>query len=300
MSLYMNQKLFLILVLLLAVLPIAVLFGTSTLFPKIKAVNNKPDDLSITVNGSKLRYRDTLKTIPDWNSKSPTLVLLHGFRGTLDHWQKTIAYLPKIRVVSIDLVGFGGSDRPLISYDLNTQSEYLEEFLQKLNLDKVVLVGISMGASLTAWTAAMDPNRVAGLIMIAPSGYPGSLKKEWPHSLFYRPGLANSVLCLIVCSDLYAKLFPDSLGRQALNVTASYNDSYKSALKKIKQPALLVWSPGDGTSLYKYSAKYKKEIKQLKLVSVSAGLRHDVIREDPAGTARIIRGFLVENGFIKK
>jgi len=300
MVLHINQKVVLILVPFLAAMVIAMFVVADALFPKIKPVNRSPDDLSIVVNGSKIRYRDTLQTARNLNSKLPTLVLLHGFRGTLDHWQKTVSYLPQYRVVSLDLVGFGGSDRPLISYDLDTQSEYLEDFMQQLGLGKVVLVGISMGASLTAWTAATDPERVAGLIMIAPSGYPGSLQKEWPHDLFYRPGIANRLLCLIVCSDIFAKLYPENLGRQALNVTASYNENFKAALGKIRQPATLVWSPDDDTSQYSYSSRYLKEIRQLKLVTVAKELGHDVIRKNPQGTADIIRAFMQEHGFSGK
>jgi len=200
------------------------LFAVRSLFPDVREVSWNPMDRVISVDGVKIRYReypDTERRDP--RNRRPAIVLLHGFRGELDHWQPTMERLHGFRVIALDLVGFGGSDKPHISYDLDTQSRYLVQFLENIGVEKVVLVGISMGASLTAWTAAKVPEKVAGLIMIAPSGYPGTLYKEWPHSTFFKPGIVNRVLCVIACSKWYRKIFPSNLGVQTLTVTASYN-----------------------------------------------------------------------------
>lgn len=198
-----------------------------------------PEDRVTEVDGVAIRYRIGPETggLP--------VIFLHGFGGSLHEWEKVAALLPDTRWMALDLPGFGGSGRPVVGYDLENQSARLIRFMDTLGIEQAILAGQSMGASLAAWTAAHHPERVAGIVLVAPSGVPGSLRYPFPLSLFYRPGLPNTMVRGVVDNALFARVFPTSLARQALGVTASYNQAFLESLAAIQAPTTLIWSRGD-------------------------------------------------------
>lgn len=265
--------------------------GSGFLFPRKDTISSSEQDRYLSVLGSRVRYRVHESTTDPDDKGRPTIVLLHGFGGSFDHWGKIQPLLTQNKSIALDLVGFGGSDVPPISYDLDTQWRYLDAFLSEQKLGNVILVGTSMGGSLAAWTAAKSRNRVVGLILIAPSGLPGSLRKNWPFNWFYRPGIANRIAWILVDNPFYRRLFPDSLASQALSVTNSYDAKFERMLSDISQPTLLVWSKGDDTTLYDYHVGYKLKIKNLEFRELPASLNHQVPQADPKGTAAFINEF---------
>ena len=101
----------------------------------------------------------------------------------------TPAFESEYRVVMMDLMGAGGSD--LSSFDpqryssLDGYAADITEVVRELDLRDAVLVGHSVSAMLVALTQLAEPDRVAGLVMVAPSpryideaGYTGGFGEE--------------------------------------------------------------------------------------------------------------------------
>lgn len=239
------------------------------------------EDLYIKINGSEIRYTKE-------DSGEPTLIFLHGFGGNLNMWKPIKQYLTCGRFIALDLIGFGGSDRPDIFYNLEIQRHYLLEFMDALKIEKAVLIGSSMGASIAAWTAAHSPDRVQAIVLFAPSGFPGSIWARWPARWMYRPGIINKLSYTIVDTFLFKKIFPNSLARQALSITSSYNDSFAEALATIKQPTLLIWSLGDKRVPFSFSSAYRKLISHAKLIKRPAQAGHSVATFECQETAKSI------------
>ncbi len=55
------------------------------------------------------------------------LVLIHGFGASIGHWRKNMPVLAAegYRVFALDLLGFGGSDKPALDYNLQLWEELL-------------------------------------------------------------------------------------------------------------------------------------------------------------------------------
>lgn len=100
------------------------------------------------------------------------LVLLHGFGASADSWNRFAKPLTKrYRVIAPDQPGWGASTRiESASYGYPAQVDRLHQFLSALELERVHLVGHSMGGFISSAYAAQYPDRVITLGLIAPHG----------------------------------------------------------------------------------------------------------------------------------
>lgn len=244
-------------------------------------------DRFATVLGSRIAYR-----VDD--RPGPTLILLHGFGGSLLDWEAMLPELTCGRVVTVDLLGFGASSRPYEAYDLEMHRRYLVGLMDALGIQRAVLAGGSFGASLTLWTAAHTAERIAGAVAIAPSGMPGELHAPWPRSFLFKPGWPNSLASLLVRTPLFKWLFGDSQARQALGISGSYGTKFEAAMPRVRQPTLLLWSPGDPVAPYSYRDAYLKAIPHAKLVTFAPTSGHAIAGAEPARAAQEICEFVAE------
>jgi non-heme chloroperoxidase len=110
----------------------------------------------------KLYYED--------HGKGQPVVLIHGFPLNQEAWekQKRALLTSGYRTISYDRRGFGRSDKPAFGYDYDTLAADLNHLITKLNLDKVILVGHSMGTGeITRYLAKYGSGRVSRAVMIS-------------------------------------------------------------------------------------------------------------------------------------
>lgn len=116
----------------------------------------------------------------------PTIVLIHGFRGTHHGLQLIADELDdKFQTVIPDLPGFGEGDK-IQSYDLDSYVEWLHEFLSKYQ--KPFLLGHSFGSIVCSAYAAKYPSSIKKLILVNPIGAPalqGPKKLLTKMAIFY-------------------------------------------------------------------------------------------------------------------
>ena len=100
----------------------------------------------------------------------PVVVLIHGFLLSSDYWYEVQKSLENsYTVISIDLLGFGRSPKPLDSqYTLKEQVEALHATLRHLDVSSCILVGHSMGGVVAAQYAVTYPQSVTRLFLYMP------------------------------------------------------------------------------------------------------------------------------------
>jgi pimeloyl-[acyl-carrier protein] methyl ester esterase len=96
----------------------------------------------------------------------PTLLFVHGWMMSHEVWREQAAFSKTNRVVTVGLRGFGKSDRPQGDYTLDVFADDLDFIIQELKLDKPVLIGWSMGASIALVYAAAHPERISKLVLV--------------------------------------------------------------------------------------------------------------------------------------
>lgn len=111
------------------------------------------------VNDQRIAYLDV--------GKGPPVILIHGFGGSMWQWEHQQCTLARyFRVVTPDLLGSGLSDKPDIEYRTDQMLDFLNGFMNALNIPQAVLVGNSMGAGLAIGMALTHPERVTKLVLV--------------------------------------------------------------------------------------------------------------------------------------
>lgn len=108
----------------------------------------------------------------DSGGKGEPLVLVHGFGGDKDNWNRVARLLtPHYRVIAPDLPGYGeSSSPPQASYRISDQVQRLHAFVAALGLRRAHFGGNSMGGHIVAAYAAQHPNEVGSLWLLANAG----------------------------------------------------------------------------------------------------------------------------------
>jgi pimeloyl-ACP methyl ester carboxylesterase/putative sterol carrier protein len=100
----------------------------------------------------------------------PPVVLLHGLGATNASLLPTLAELaPDHRVLAPDLPGFGGSEKPVTTYDPAFFARWLLAFLDTVGVERAVVVGNSMGGRVAIEVGLAAPERVDRLVLLSPS-----------------------------------------------------------------------------------------------------------------------------------
>lgn len=141
--------------------------GTST--PESLA---DPDGRFVELQGIEVHYKA-------FGEGEPPVMLLHGFGASLFSWHLVMETLAMDRgVVAFDRPGFGLTERPLPGgwkgaspYGVQAQVTLTIALMDELGLRQAVLVGHSAGGAVATLVAVTYPDRVAGLVLVAPAVY---------------------------------------------------------------------------------------------------------------------------------
>ncbi|MBA6290149.1 alpha/beta hydrolase [Colwellia sp. MB3u-4] len=269
----------------------------------------------LNIAGMNIHLRDEGPT-----SDQEPIVLIHGTSASLHTWDGWVEVLKEQRrVIRFDLPAFGltGPD-PQNNYKIEHYAEVVIAVLDKLQINKSVLAGNSLGGYIAWATAVLHPDRVSKLILVDASGYPYEstsmplafkLSKNPVTSLLLNNVLPKSLVARsvknvygnpdLVSDELVERYYQLSLregNRSALK--ARFEQTLPGPLAKkiqtIKQPTLLLWGKKDQLIPVKLGVQFAQEIPNSQLI-VFDKLGHVPHEEDPQATVSAVIKFLQVN-----
>ncbi len=100
------------------------------------------------------------------------LLLIHGFGASIGHWRKNLPALAEkgYRVFAIDLLGFGGSDKPALDYTVELWQKQIKDFWSAHINEPTIFVGNSIGGLLSLMAIADFPEIARGGVLINCAG----------------------------------------------------------------------------------------------------------------------------------
>ncbi len=122
----------------------------------------------------------------DEGSGDQTFLFIHGLANYGPVWKHQIAELSKTnRCIAIDLPGTGYSSRGNFPYSMFFYAESVVRFIEKMNLQHVVLTGHSMGGQIAIIIALRYPHLLEKMVLVAPAG----LEYFAPHEIMMMKGM---------------------------------------------------------------------------------------------------------------
>ncbi|MDA4131055.1 MAG: alpha/beta hydrolase [Thaumarchaeota archaeon] len=122
-----------------------------------------------------------------------SIVLVHGWCGSHSLWERTVQDLAKkFRTFAMDNRGHGDSGKPNTDYDFNEFSSDLKELIDQKGLENAILVGWSMGVSISLrYFERFGKHGISKLVLVngpirlasAPD-FPYSMSREYLENLF--------------------------------------------------------------------------------------------------------------------
>ncbi len=106
--------------------------------------------------------------VREWSTEGTPLVFVHGFSNDAHVWDDIAPVVaPHYRVLCLDLRGHGDSGRhPDAAYDADSMANDLECVFDALGIERLVLVGHSLGGRVAMRFAGRHPEKLAGLVIV--------------------------------------------------------------------------------------------------------------------------------------
>jgi pimeloyl-ACP methyl ester carboxylesterase len=213
----------------------------------------------------------------------PPVLLIHGFGASIGHWQHNFEFLAAERTVyGLDLVGWGGSRKPNIDYDIDLWVEQVYDFWQTFVGRPTILVGNSIGSLVAVVAAARHPEMAAALVMVSlpdlsaeQEAIPRSLQplvngikrvilnppllhalfrvvsrrkvaRKWAQIAYFNPDRVTDELLDIFLNPAREREAPAAFVKIMQGMTSSnFSPNIRKLLPGIEIPMLLLWGSQD-------------------------------------------------------
>jgi len=261
--------------LLLVIVFVGLAFWTRFQVSAIKAKFPPTGLLSQQGDGA-LHYR--YHPLKDGGLGEPVVVFVHGATGNLlDQYHAFAPVLKDQRpILFLDRPGHGYSPR----LDAETPADHARRYAQlldSLNIDQVVLVGHSLGTASVAAFAVLFPERVKGLVFLAPATHPWSTGVDWYYDLASTP-----VLGWFFTETLTLPVGMQRLDAGVVSVfepNSVFPDyAEKAAIKLVFRPENFRANSRDVAGLNAFVSEFSKRYKEIKAPTVViTGDKDDVV-----------------------
>ncbi|MBG6054889.1 pimeloyl-ACP methyl ester carboxylesterase [Salinibacterium sp. CAN_S4] len=165
----------------------------------------------IAVDGGRL-------AVAEWGpADAHPLVVIHGITGSHKSWAAVAEAMPDTRIIAPDLRGRGASSELPGPWGMTQHALDVVAVIDALGLDRVPLVGHSMGGFVANVTAHRHPDRVSGVLLVD-----GGLTLPLPHGLT----LGNAAQALSPSIDRLSLTFSS---REAYRAFASTHPAIQEA-----------------------------------------------------------------------
>lgn len=241
------------------------------------------------------------------NGNSTTILFLHGFSDSWFSYSMLLDKLPrKYHCIALSLRGHGDSPKPASGYSPDLMAEDVIHFLDRRGIDKVVVVGHSMGTTVAINLALRFPERTKALVLIGafasfndksfmPSFVASIDQLKDPVDINFIKEFQESTIMKPVPPAFLENVIKESRKLTALvwkeTIQGLKNSDFENQLSAYQKPVLLLWGEADQFVLEDDQNRLLKAFPNVRLLRYES-IGHAVHWEAPDRVAGDITGFL--------
>jgi len=218
----------------------------------------------------------TIRLLRGGRAGAPPLVFLHGAGGHTGWMGFLDALAEDFAVYAPEHPGFGRSDDPAWLDEVGDLAYFYLDFLQRLGLDRVHLIGTSLGGWIAAELAVRNQTRLASLTLVCAVGITANGR---PIDDIFRMPVEENLRRFYADPERAARRLGD-LAKADMAIVAKnrvtvtrlayrprfYNPGLAKWLHRITVPSLLVWGDKDGLVPPEFGEAYRAAIPGSRLV----------------------------------
>ncbi|MDW7673026.1 MAG: alpha/beta hydrolase [Bacillota bacterium] len=229
--------------------------------------------------------------------EGPTLLFIHGAGGTKKNWHyQWLEFKGKYSIIAVDLPGHGESSAASAN-KISDYSQAIAQLLKGLSLDRVILVGHSMGGAIAMNTFLDEAVYIAGLILVctgAKLGVRAAILEQLAQDLYTR-----EMIEFAYSPKASQKLIENGYKeQQKIPCSVTFGDfqacnsfDIRSQLANIFCPTLIMCGDEDQVTPLKFSLFLHEHIPNSSLAIIPlAG--HMLMIEQPQSTNAVIYQFI--------
>jgi pimeloyl-ACP methyl ester carboxylesterase len=238
-------------------------------------------------------------------SGSLKIILLHGWGGSAWYWRDLVTHLnlAGLQIITPSYRGHGDSDKPARGYTLDGFANDVLASADTVGAQRFVLVGFSMSGKFAQYIAAVHPQRVLGLVLIAPIPasefpVPADMARTWCDTQHNRDAAFKQILApftkIPVKPELTERFLDDFAKAARIGLERTLNmcaESVVERAKKIRVPTLVLAGSYDPLlSPETLKSTIMTQITGARMVALPCG--HEIPQEMPEQTAALVEAFL--------
>lgn len=132
-------------------------------------VDGETKPATVTVPGGRILDLPggNLQVLERGPRRASPIVLIHCYSCAIDWWDGMLPALERRhRVIAVDLLGFGGSEKPGSGYSIENEAAVVAQALRRLRVDRATVVGHSLGGMVATALAEKSPELVSRLAIV--------------------------------------------------------------------------------------------------------------------------------------
>lgn len=229
------------------------------------------------------------------------VLFLHGWQDNFHTFDSLTSLLSSTwRTIKLDLPGFGKSETPKETWDLDNYVQFVKNFIKKLDIQVYALVGHSFGGRIAIKGEATKNLQAQKTILIGSAGIAknhtfrnltlkllikiGGLITYIPPLIFWREGMRKRMYRFVGSDYLKAGVLKETF----LKIIS---EDLSASAKKITIPTLLIWGENDTETPLYDGKRFAGLIPNSKLKVIN-GAGHFVHKEKSQEVAKLIQEFL--------
>jgi pimeloyl-ACP methyl ester carboxylesterase len=266
-----------------------------------------------------LEVRGQRVNVLDTGGSGPALLFLHGWSS---NWQifllNIAAFMDSHRVLALDLPGFGASEMSREPISIRGYARLVDAVCAELGVERVSVVGNSMGGFVGAELALSFATRVDRLVLVSAAGLSTSELPQAPllaaarliavgtpiaarfdSPVVRRPRLRRAAMQWVIryperLSVPLAQELVLSFGKPGFvhGLRAIFDYAYRERLPEIEIPVLIVWGQDDLLVPVGDAFRYARLIGANARVEIFDDTGHAPMLERPSRFNELLRGFL--------
>jgi len=238
------------------------------------------------------------------NPAGPVLLFLHGWRNDLHSFDAVSRDLAaSCRIIRLDLPGFGGTELPHETWELDDYVRFVADFVKKLDISVDVLCGHSLGGRIVIKGLGSGAFRPKKAVLIASAGI--AKKKTWRNRMLKVVAKTGKAATSVPPFSLWQSALKRKLYAHAgsdYNNAGSLKNTFVKVVgedlgasaQKIVVPVLLIWGDRDTETTLSDGVRLSHLISG-SVLKVFPSTGHHVHQEKSEEVARAIKVFMTQH-----